>query len=106
MLNKEEFENAISEIKNSLDETESAKISDKFLGILSTYNSALENIAELEQDKSKLKNDNEELLKVNGKLFQQIGFKKEPENPSLPKENQNKDEWSIDKLIDSKGDFI
>ena len=50
-----------------------------------------------------LKKDKDELLKVNGKLFQKIGFEKEEEKPTLPQEQA---EIKIEDIINDKGELI
>ena len=43
-------------------------------------------------------------LKVNGKLFQKIGFEKEEEKPTLAQEEQP--EIKIEDIINDKGELI
>ena len=77
MLTKEEFEKLINSIKEKLDETTQALISDDLVGVLSSYGNALDEIASLGEKITGLETDKEELLKVNGRLFQKVGFDKE-----------------------------
>lgn len=103
MLTKEEFETLISSIKERLDETTGALVSEDLLSVISNYALAVEEITTLGEEIGKLKADNEELLKVNGRLFQKIGFDKEEE-----KEEEIEDaveEMAIEDLIDEKGEF-
>ena len=79
MLTKEEFESLINSIKEKLDETTQALISDDLVGVLSSYANAMDEIASLGEKIAGLETDKEELLKVNGKLFQKVGFDKEEE---------------------------
>jgi hypothetical protein len=81
MLTKEEFEALITSIKDKLDETVQALVSEDLIGVLSSYNNAIDEIASLGEKITKLETDKEELLKVNGSLFQKIGFDKEEEQP-------------------------
>ena len=74
MMNFEEFENLINDIKTSLDDTTSALLSEKLLNVVSNYKIGVDKIEEMTKDLEKIKNEKDELLKVNGKLFQQIGF--------------------------------
>ena len=69
----------INDTRDKLDKQSQALISEDMLGIMGNYNSLLETIETQKQDITKLKNDNDELLKVNGRLFQKIGFEKEKE---------------------------
>lgn len=104
MLSKEEFEQLINKIKEGLDETQSALISEDLLAIVSNYNNAVDSIEEMKTENEKLKSDKEELLKVNGKLFQKIGFEKDEEEPSI-EEKEEVEEIKIEDIIDEKGDL-
>lgn len=105
MLTKEDFEQLISSMKEKLDETMQALLSEDLLGVLASYNNALDKIAELDDKVVKLEGDKEELLKVNGSLFQKIGFDKEEEKV----ETENVDDGEkleIEDVIDEKGELI
>ena len=104
MLTKEDFEKLISSIKEKLDETMQALVSEDLLGVLASYSNALDKIAELDEKVGKLELDKEELLKVNGSLFQKIGFEKEEK---VEEENvDDSEELKIEDVIDEKGDLI
>lgn len=105
MLTKEEFESLINSIKEKLDETTQALVSEDLLGVLSSYSNAVDEITSLGEKLSKMENDNAELLKVNGKLFQKIGFEKEEETP-LEEEEKEEEEISIEEVVDEKGELI
>lgn len=107
MLSKEEFESLINIIKDKLDETTQALVSEDLLGVLASYSNAVDEIASLGEKLSKMETDNAELLKVNGKLFQKIGFEKEEEEPQeiLPEE-EVVEEMSIEEVVDEKGELI
>ena len=104
MLTKEEFESLITSIKEKLDETVQALVSDDLLGVMSSYNNALDEISSLGEKITGLEADKEELLKVNGKLFQKIGFDKEEEPEEAKEEEVEKLE--IEDVIDEKGELI
>lgn len=104
MLSKEEFEQLINKIKEGLDETQSALISEDLLAIVSNYNNAVDSIEEMKTENDKLKSDKEELLKVNGKLFQKIGFEKDEEEPET-ETKEEVEEIKIEDIIDEKGDL-
>lgn len=104
MLNKEEFEKLINKIKDGLDETTSALISEDLLAIVSNYNNAVDSVEEMKTENDKLKADKEELLKVNGKLFQKIGFEKD-EEASTEENKEEVEEIKIEDIIDEKGDL-
>lgn len=104
MLKKEEFEALINSVKEKLDETSGALVSEDLLAILSNYNNAVDEYDNISSENVTLKNDKEELLKVNGKLYQKIGFEKEPE-----KEDEKKDDdevIDITDVINEKGELI
>lgn len=105
-MSKEEFAKIIDALKEKLDETTNALVSEELLAILSAYNTAVDDnetsVAEIE----KLKGEKEELLKVNGKLYQKIGFDKEDEPDPEPTEDEKEEEITIDDVIDEKGDLI
>ena len=105
MLTQEEFEKLINSIKEKLDETTQALLSEDLLGVLSSYNMAIDEVASLGDKISKLEVDKEDLLKVNGRLFQKIGFDKEEEKKEEEKED-NGEELKIEDVIDEKGDLI
>ena len=104
MLTKEEFENLINTVKEKLDETTQALVSEDLLGVLSSYSNAVDEIASLGEKLTKMESDNAELLKVNGKLFQKIGFEKEEEKETPIEEE--KEEISIEEVVDEKGELI
>lgn len=104
MLKKEEYETLINKIKDNIDDTQGALISEDLLSVVSNYNSALDEIDKINKENETLKKDKDELLKVNGKLFQKIGFEKEEEKPTLPQEEQAK--IKIEDIINDKGELI
>lgn len=105
MLSKEEFETLISSIKNKLDETTAGLLAEDFIAVLSSYSVALDSIAEMTESLDKIKADNEELLKVNGKLFQKVGFEEEKEE-EIPEVDDEEEVVEIEEIIDEKGDLI
>lgn len=105
MLTKEEFEGLITSIKDKLDETTQALVSDDLVGVLSSYGNALDEIKSLGEKIVGLETDKEELLKVNGRLFQKVGFDKEEEVVEDTKED-NVEKLEIEDVIDEKGELI
>lgn len=107
MYSIDELKVLIDKIKEGLDETTSALISEDLLSIISNYQLALDKIAEVTEELDKVKADNEELLKVNGRLFQKIGFEEDikDESAELPSE-ENEEEITLEEVIDEKGDLI
>lgn len=107
MLSIDELKTLIDKIKEGLDETASALISEDLLSIVSTYQLALDEIAKKSEELEKLVSDNEELLKVNGRLFQKIGFEEDikDESEELKSEGEE-EEITLDEVIDEKGELI
>ena len=107
MLSKEEFEKLINNLKDKLDETTSALVSEELLATLSAYNNGFDEYEKSIEEVEKLKGEKEELLKVNGKLYQRIGFDKEEEKEDDKIEDDDeKEEIKIEDVIDEKGDLI
>ena len=103
-MTKEEFETLINSIKEKINETDSALISEDLLGIVSSYANLKDELEALKEEKDKLEGEKEELLKVNGKLFQKVGFEKEEVKEEEPEEDE--EEIKIEDIIDEKGDMI
>lgn len=104
MMTKEEFEGIINGIKENLDETTGALISEDLLKIVASYSNALADIEEKRAKIEELSKTNEDLLKVNGKLFQEIGFDKKEEVEEIKEEEV--EEMSVEDIIDEKGELI
>ena len=104
MLTKEEFKNLITSIKEKLDDTTHALVSEELLNVLTNYNLAVDEIESKAQSVADLTKDNEELLKVNGKLFQKIGFEKEETETDEPKSKD--EEIKLEEIINEKGEMI
>lgn len=105
MISYEELELLINSIKSSLDETTGALVSEDLLNIVSNYKLAIDKIAELEGQVAGLQADKDELLKVNGRLFQKVGFDKVETEEPTPEEN-TEEEITIEEIVDEKGDLI
>ena len=104
MLSKEEFEKLINNLRDKLDETTAALISEEILATISAYNNGFDEYEKSVEEVEKLKGEKEELLKVNGKLYQRIGFDKEEKEDDEDK--KDKEEIKIEDVIDEKGDLI
>lgn len=105
MISYEDLELLINSIKSSLDETAGALVSEDLLSIVSNYKLAIDKIAELEEQVAGLQADKDELLKVNGRLFQKVGFDKVETEEPTPEENKE-EEITIEEIVDEKGDLI
>lgn len=106
MLSKEEFEKIVNNLREKLDETSSALVSEELLATISAYNNGFDEYTESASEIEKLKNDKEELLKVNGKLYQKIGFDKEEVEEEKTDDGEKEEELKIEDVIDEKGDLI
>ena len=104
MLTKEEFKNLITSIKEKLDDTTQALVSEELLNVLTNYNLAVDEIESKAQSVADLTKDNEELLKVNGKLFPKIGFEKVETETEEPKSED--EEIKLEEIINEKGEMI
>lgn len=104
MLSKDDFEVLINNLREKLDETTMALVSEEILATLSAYNNGFDEYEKSVEEVEKLKSEKEELLKVNGKLYQQIGFDKEEEKEE--EKDDKSDEIKIEDVIDEKGDLI
>lgn len=107
MISKEDFKTLVDDLKEKLDETSQALVSEELLALQSNYNNGFDNYTELEDKVSKLNSDKDELLKVNGKLYQQIGFeKKEDEKKQDVNDNKDDEIIEISDVVDEKGELI
>lgn len=107
MANIDELKALVDSIKEKLDETQSALLSEDLLSIVSNYQLLFDELSKVNEEISKLKEDNEELLKVNGRLFQKIGFEEDikDESAELPSEETD-EEVTVEDVIDEKGEII
>ena len=106
MLSKEEFEKLINNLRDKLDETTGALVSEEILATISAYNNGFDEYTKSIEEVEKLKGEKEDLLKVNGKLYQRIGFDKEEEKEDNKNDDDEKEEIKIEDVIDEKGDLI
>lgn len=105
MISKEEFETLINNLRDKLDETTAALVSEEILATISAYNNGFDEYEKSVEEAEKLKGEKEELLKVNGKLYQKIGFDKEEKEDNI-EDAKDEEEIKIEDVIDEKGDLI
>lgn len=106
MMSYEELETLVNKIKDNLDETTGALISEDLLNIVSNYKLGIDEVSNLTEEVNTLKSEKDELLKVNGRLFQKVGFDKE-ENENKEKTSDNdSEELKVEDVIDEKGELI
>ena len=106
MISKEEFEKLINNLRDKLDETTVALVSEELLALLSNYNNGFDEYSKSVEEVEKLKGEKEELLKVNGKLYQKIGFDREEKEDDIEDIKNEEEEIKIEDVIDEKGDLI
>lgn len=106
MIGTEEFETLINNLREKLDETTSALVSEEVLATISAYKNGYDEYESLKAENEKLKGEKEELLKVNGKLYQKIGFDKEDNDEKEDEKEDNTEKVKIEDVIDEKGDLI
>lgn len=104
-MSYEDMEVLVTTMKDKLDDTQSAMVSEDLLGVMSNYKSLTDKVAEQDEEISKLKADKDELLAVNGRLFQKIGFDK-VESPVIVPEQVKKEEVRLEDIINEKGELI
>ena len=105
MISKEEFETLINNLRDKLDETTVALVSEEILATISAYNNGFDEYEKTVEEVEKLKGEKEELLKVNGKLYQRIGFDREEKEDNI-EDIKDEEEIKIEDVIDEKGDLI
>lgn len=107
MTSKEDFEKLINNLRDKLDETTVALVSEELLALLSNYNNGFDEYTKSVEEVEKLKGEKEELLKVNGKLYQRIGFDEEKKDDKFNEDDSTEDEEiKIEDVIDEKGELI
>lgn len=107
MVNIDELKVLVESIKEKLDETQSALISEDLLSVVSNYQVLFDELSKVNEEIAKLKADNEELLKVNGRLFQKIGFDEDIKDESAElNEGEAEEEITVEEVIDEKGEII
>ena len=105
MISKEEFEQLINNLRDKLDETTGALVSEEILATISAYNNGFDEYEKSVEEVEKLKGEKEELLKVNGKLYQRIGFDKEEEKEDNT-DSTDEEKIDVEDVIDEKGEII
>ena len=105
MISKEEFETLINNLRDKLDETTVALVSEEILATISAYNNGFDEYTKSVEEVEKLKGEKEELLKVNGKLYQRIGFDREEKEDNI-EDVKDEEETKIEDVIDEKGELI
>lgn len=103
-MKQEEMKQFLDTLSSKLGEENISLISDD-LAMLNADNMSMNNALEnANQEKEKLKSEKDNLLKVNGNLFQQITLGKE-ETPNNEEKKETKP-FSFKTIFDEKGNFI
>jgi hypothetical protein len=107
MMSYEELETLVNAIREKIGEDASAMVSEDLLNIVSNYKLGIDEVEKLTGEVDSLKAEKDELLKVNGKLFQKVGFEKEVvEDEIIEKhEDEKTADEIIDDLIDERGEI-
>lgn len=111
-MTREEFKSLVDGIKEKLDETSGALLAEDLIAVLSAFNAKTEEVEKLFEENTKLKTDNEEILKVNGQLFQKVGSipsEKNTEEKIIDdgkEEVKEEEKITIEDVINEKGDLI
>jgi len=107
MMTYEELETLVNSMREKIGEDASAMVSEDLLNIISNYKLGIDEVAKLTDEVNKLKGEKDELLKVNGRLFQKVGFEKEEVKDEIIEKHEDEKtaEEVIDDLIDERGEI-
>ncbi|MBO7526293.1 MAG: hypothetical protein J6T74_00170 [Clostridia bacterium] len=107
MANIDELKVLVDSIKEKLDESQGALISEDLLSLVSNYQVLFDELTSIKEEVEKVKAENEELLKVNGRLFQKIGFDEDIKDESAElEESAKEEEITVEEVINEKGEII
>ena len=99
------IEEMINALRDKLDESSRAKVSEELLAVIGVMRGQQEELTARQTAIDHLTQENNELLKTNGKLFQKIGFDK-PNEPSITLPEKEEKLLDINDVIDSRGNII
>ena len=100
-----DYEQLINGLRDKLDDSTKGKVSEDLLAIIGELRGQQTTINDNNIAIEKLKQENDELLKTNGRLFQQIGFDRPKETVNSVQTEEEECKLSIDDIIDKKGNF-
>lgn len=106
MMSREDLEKVVNKIKDSVNETDSALISDDLVSIVTAYDSLIADNESKTNEIATLNTDKDNLIKVNGQLFQKVGFGKEANTSTIQKEESAEEVIDITDIINEKGELI
>lgn len=104
MLSNEDFEKIRDNMAKKLGDENMALISDDISTLMIENNNTNTQMANKDNEISKLKTDKENLILTNGNLLQKISMESKQEQRELEKEN-NKKHYSLSNAFDEKGNF-
>lgn len=105
----EDFNKSIDSIKEKIGEENSALISDELVGILSEHKAMQDKTEEYAKQIDSLKQEKENLVTANSKLFQRLGFEdnaKQSFQTAQHEEAKVDTEIKLSSIINDKGDII
>lgn len=107
MMSYEELETLVNAIREKIGEDTSAMVSEDLLNIVSNYKLGIDEVEKLTGEVDSLKAEKDELLKVNGKLFQKVGFEKEVVEDEIVEKHEDEKtaDEIIEDLIDERGEI-
>lgn len=105
-MKKEEMENIINIVREKIGEENSGMIADELVTIISDNNSLNQSIEEKDKKINLLKQDKENLLEVNGNLFQRLGIGEETEKEDKEEKENNPHDFNFKSAFNEKGEFI
>lgn len=107
MMSYEELETLVNAIREKIGEDASAMVSEDLLNIVSNYKLGIDEVERLTGEVDNLKAEKDELLKVNGKLFQKVGFEKEVVEDEIVEKHEDEKtaDEIIEDLIDERGEI-
>lgn len=105
-ISKDAFSSQVDTMRSKLNDTDGALISEDLLSTKSAYNGLYDENEDNKAEITKLRAENEQLLKVNGKLYQQIGMADIKKEETIVKPDEEPKKTPISELINEKGDFI
>lgn len=105
-MTKEQQHAICENIRKTIGEEQSALISDDLANLESDYISTLNSVSDKDKSINDLKSRNDELISVNGRLFQRIGESQETKKPSENNDNEDDEPLDLSKIIDERGGII
>lgn len=103
-MKNEDMENISNKIKEKLGDEKSAIISEELVQIITDNTNRNKDLENQNNQIEKLKNEKNELIETNGKLFQQVTMAPDEPKPNSSKEEPKK--FCFKSVFDEKGNFI